>query len=76
MIKTVYQVEIFFILIGVNNMLKITIFNITSLTSGALGKEIAPKEKLYPKSYMRGLGKNVPYGNVSQTFNLYIKNPK
>lgn len=76
MIKTVYQVEIFFILIGVNNMLKITIFIITSLTSGALGKEIAPKEKLCPKSYMRGLGKNVPYGNVSQTFNLYIKNPK
>ena len=38
-------------------MLKITIFNITSLTSGALGKEIAPKEKLYPKSYMRWLGK-------------------
>ena len=57
-------------------MLKITIFIITSLTSGALGKEIAPEEKLYPKSYMRGLGKNVPYGNVSQTFNLYIKNPK
>lgn len=76
MIKTVYQVETFFILIGVNNMLKITVFNITSLTSGALGKEIAPKKKLYPKSYMRGLGKNVPYGNVSQTFNLYIKNPK
>ena len=65
-----------FYLIGVNNMLKITVFNITSLTSGALGKEIAPKKKLYPKSYMRGLGKNVPYGNVSQTFNLYIKNPK
>ena len=61
---------------GKNNMLKMTIFNITSLTSGALGKEIAPKEKLYPKSYMRSLGKNVPYGNVSQTFNLYIKNPK
>ena len=61
---------------GKNNMLKITIFNITSLTSGALGKEIAPKEKLYPKSYMRGGGKKVPYGNVSQTFNLYIKNPK
>ena len=61
---------------GKNNMLKITIFNITSLTSGALGKEIAPKEKLYPKSYMRGLGKKVPYGNISQTFNLYIKNPK
>lgn len=60
MIKTVYQVETFFILIGVNNMLKITIFIITSLTSGALGKEIAPEEKLYPKSYMRGLGKNVP----------------
>ena len=68
--------ETFFILIGVNNMLKITIFIITSLTSGALVKEIAPKEKLYPKSYMRRLGKNVPYGNVSQTFNLYIKNPK
>ena len=61
---------------GKNNMLKITIFNITSLTSGALGKEIAPKEKFYPKSYMRGLGKKVPYGNVSQTFNLYIRNPK
>ena len=59
---------------GKNNMLKITIFNITSLTSGALGKEIAPKEKLYPKSYMRVL--KFSYGNVSQTFNLYIKNPK
>lgn len=76
MIKTVYQVETFFILIGVNNMLKITIFNITSLTSGAFGKEIAPKEKTLSKVIHGGLGKNVPYGNVSQTFNLYIKNPK
>ncbi len=30
-----------------NNMLKITIFNITSLTSGAFWKEIAPNEMLY-----------------------------
>ena len=59
-----------------NGMLKITIFNITGLTSGAFGKEIVPQEKLYPKSYMRKSGQNVPYGNISQTFNLYIRNPK
>ena len=59
-----------------NNMLKITIFNITSLTSGAFGKEIAPNEMLYPKSYMRDSRRRVPYGNISQTFKLYIKNPK
>lgn len=54
MIKAVYQVETFFILIGVNNMLKITIFNITSLTSGAFGKGIAPKEKTLSKVIHEG----------------------
>lgn len=57
-----------------NNMLKITIFNITSLTSGAFGKE-AFGEEYYPKSYMRVPGKRTPYGNISQTFHLLIQNP-
>jgi hypothetical protein len=57
-----------------NNMLKVTIFNITSLTSGAFGKE-AFGEEYYPKSYMRVPGKRTPYGNISQTFHLLIPNP-
>lgn len=50
----------------------ITIFNITSLTSGALGKEVDVTESVWPKSYMRNGSDRVPYGNISQTFNLFI----
>lgn len=50
----------------------ITIFNITSLTSGALGKEVDVTESVWPKSYMRNGSDRVPYVNISQTFNLFI----
>lgn len=49
----------------------IEIFNITSLTSGTLGKE-AFGEKNYPKSSVREEGSKTPFGNISQTFSLYI----
>jgi RHS repeat-associated protein len=56
--------------------LQVKIFNITSLTSGALGKEIPGfifgPESIYPKSYVRDPEKTTPYGNISQTFNLFI----
>ena len=55
-------------------MLKITIFNITSLTSGAFGKEIY-KDDVYPFSHQRAPNKRTPYGNISQTFNLLIPKP-
>ncbi|MBS1586682.1 MAG: VCBS repeat-containing protein [Bacteroidetes bacterium] len=49
----------------------ISIFNITSLTSGALGKELGP-ESAWPQSYMRDGETRVPYGNISQTFSIFI----
>lgn len=58
------------------NVIKVTIFNITSLTSGAYGKEIGPNEVLYPKSYMRVSGQRTPYGNISQTYHLLIENKR
>ncbi len=51
----------------------IEIFNITSLTSGTLGKE-AFGEKNYPKSYVREEGSRTTFGNISQTFSLFIPN--
>ena len=51
--------------------IKIQIFNVTSLTSGTLGKEFFGKEN-YPKSYVRETGKITPFGNISQTYNLFI----
>lgn len=52
---------------------RIKIFNITSLTSGTLGKELFG-EKNYPNSYVREDNKQTPFGNISQTFNLFIPN--
>ena len=57
-----------------NNMLSITIFNITSLTSGAYFKDICTGTELYPKSIMRDSNQKTPYGNISQTFHLLIPN--
>jgi RHS repeat-associated protein len=53
---------------------KIKIFNITSLTSGTFGKELFG-ESNYPKSSVRETDKVTPYGNISQTFNLFIPKP-
>ena len=72
MIKTVYQVETFFILIGVNNMLKITIFNITRASYmdylscigvGMTLKEILslPNKQLIKFFGKKMLGRAVPY---------------
>jgi RHS repeat-associated protein len=60
------------------NMLQITIFNVTSLTSGDLWKAIWVKEdnSNWPKSYARDPEKTTRYGNISQTFNLLIPNPE
>ena len=53
--------------------IKVKIFNVTSLTSGTFGKEMFEEEK-YPKSYVRDPNSDAtPFGNVSQTFNLTIK---
>jgi RHS repeat-associated protein len=59
------------------NMLQISIFNITSLTSGDLWKAIWTEKdnSNWPKSYARDPEKTTPYGNISQTFNLLIPNP-
>jgi RHS repeat-associated protein len=51
--------------------IQVKIFNITSLTSGTFGKEALDKSK-WPKSYARDPEKTTPYGNISQTFNLFI----
>ncbi len=48
----------------------INIFNITSLYSGTLGKEVI--KKLSPKSYVRWPEGQTPFGNISQTFQLSI----
>ena len=52
--------------------LEINIFNITSLTSGDLWKEIYPSESKFPKSYVRYPEIRTPYANISQTFHLLI----
>ncbi|HVM86674.1 MAG TPA: RHS repeat-associated core domain-containing protein [Puia sp.] len=59
------------------NMLQITIFNVTSLTSGDLWKALWVKkdQSNWPKSYARDPEKTTPFGNISQTFNLLIPNP-
>ncbi len=51
--------------------IKVKIFNITSLTSGTLGKEGFDEEN-WPTSYSRESGKATTFGNISQTFNLRI----
>jgi|GEM_PF-2872761 len=53
--------------------IQIKIFNITSLTSGAFGKEAFGKDN-YPASYVRNPGQTITFGNISQTFNLFILN--
>src|SRR5690606_4504831 len=56
-------------------MIQITIFNITSLTSGDISKDFlgGGKSKAYwPKSYVRHPEVNTGYGNISQTFNLLL----
>jgi hypothetical protein len=55
----------------VNNGVLIKIFNITSLTSGTFGKEIF-KNNVWPKSYIRNHTNKTPYGNISQTFGLFV----
>ncbi|GAB2669384.1 hypothetical protein GCM10027036_23590 [Flavihumibacter cheonanensis] len=57
-------------------MLQVSIFNITSLTSGALWKAIwVEKDNLnWPKSYSRVPQNLTPFGNISQTFNLLTPN--
>ncbi len=60
--------------------LVITIFNITSLTSGALTAKILSKSEhidtkdVWPVSYVREEGKTTPFGNISQTFSFTIPN--
>ena len=54
-----------------------TIFNITSLYSGDLGKDVidifgGDKDANSAKSYVREPNKTTPYGNISQTYNLFI----
>lgn len=49
----------------------VKIFNITSLSSGALIKNPSDPST-YPKSYVRDPTQATPYGNISQTFNLFI----
>lgn len=62
-----------------NNGINIDIFNVTSITSAAFGKEFYKAifgdfgEKLfYPRSYVREPGATTEFGNVSQRFSLFI----
>ncbi|MCA6491719.1 MAG: RHS repeat-associated core domain-containing protein [Chitinophagaceae bacterium] len=50
---------------------QIKIFNITSLTSGNITKN-PNNDADWPKSYVRDPTKKTPYGNISQTYNLFI----
>ena len=56
--------------------LKVEIFNITSLTSGDYCKSSSASDD-WPKSYARNPASTTPikYGNISETFNLFIPNP-
>lgn len=56
------------------NNLVITIFNITSITSGDILKK-SNDDSNWIKSYVRDPNKITPYGNISQTYNLLIPNP-
>ncbi len=55
-----------------DGMLSITIFNITSLTSGDYFKDIGKDTNWYPQSIMRNPNQTTPYGNISQTFHLLV----
>ena len=48
----------------------VQIFNITSLTSGDISKDVVGANPA--KSYVKNLFEKTPYGNQSQTFNLFI----
>ena len=51
--------------------INVSIFNITSLSSGALIKN--PNDiNTFPKSYVRDPTKTTDFGNISQTYNLFI----
>ncbi|HET9824144.1 MAG TPA: RHS repeat-associated core domain-containing protein [Chitinophagaceae bacterium] len=50
---------------------QIRIFNVTSLTSGDLVKNPS-SDANWPKSYVRDQQKTTPYGNISQTYNLFL----
>ena len=58
---------------GTGEGLNITIFNITSLTSGDLFKDPNGSSQ-WPSSIVRNPDSSVvtPYGNVSQTYHLHI----
>ncbi len=62
-----------------NNGVQIDIFNVTSITSGAFGKEFYKEifgeigeRLLYPRSYVREPGATTKFGNVSERFSLFI----
>lgn len=52
---------------------QVQIFNVMSLSSGALIKNPSDPST-YPNSYVRDPKKTTPYGNISQTYNLFIPN--
>lgn len=58
-----------------NDGIKIQIFNVTSLTSGYLPKDLLflPRRNV-PRSYTRMKSGTNNYSNISQTFNLFISN--
>ncbi|SRX75234.1 hypothetical protein [Aequorivita antarctica] len=70
------------------DLINITIFNVTSLTSGALTAKawsrlpFVDSESGWPTSYVRdktlynNSGKRTRFGNISQTFQLTLPNPK
>lgn len=58
-----------------NGMLRITIFNIMSLTSGDYAKDFAEGTSEYPISIMRNPNQRTPFGNISQAFHLLIQDP-
>jgi len=54
--------------------IQVEIFNVTSLTSGALTAKLPIGSWLFdmPKSYVRNDTGNTPFGNISQTYQLFI----
>ncbi len=61
--------------------IKVTIFNVTSLTSGAFMSKVISKMPFvddkfgWPISYVREEGKITPFGNISQTYSFTMPNP-
>jgi len=54
------------------NQIEITIFNVTSLSSGAYISKMPASPFETPKSYVREEGNTTPFGNISQTFQLSL----